>query len=176
MKIPDKMKPSTKLLTLLAGCLFFASCGNTNPQSRPAESQQDSIRVRTVLYRPGDYDSRNYRIPAIITAKDGSLVVATDKRKYNDADLPEDIDIIINRSTDGGLTWSAPFTLMEGQGVGKGYRRLRPRAHQRRRRSLGGFRGWLRLLAGPTRKPVACLRSKEFRQRPNLDRTERHYR
>ena len=115
------MKPSTKLLTLLAGCLFFASCGNTNPQSKPAESQQDSIRVRTVLYRPGDYDSRNYRIPAIITAKDGSLVVATDKRKYNDADLPEDIDIIINRSTDGGLTWSAPFTLMKGQGVGKGY-------------------------------------------------------
>ena len=41
-------------------------------------------------------------------AGDGSLVVASDKRKYNDRDLPEDIDILINRSTDGGRTWSEP--------------------------------------------------------------------
>lgn len=81
----------------------------------------DTVFTRTVLYRPGDFDSKNYRIPAIITASDGSLVVATDKRKYNDRDLPEDIDILINRSTDGGRTWSAPYTLAQGQGVGKGF-------------------------------------------------------
>lgn len=96
------------MLALLAFCV---SCNNAT----------NDIITRTVIYRPGDYNSTNYRIPAIITAKDGSLVIATDKRKFNDADLPEDIDILINRSTDGGRTWSEPYTLVEGQGVGKGF-------------------------------------------------------
>ena len=108
------------LFSLLALCCVFAACnsGQTQQQSAPVA---DTIITRTVLYRPGDYNSRNYRIPAIITAKDGSLVVATDKRKHNIDDLPEDIDILINRSTDGGRTWSEPYTLVEGQGVGKGF-------------------------------------------------------
>ena len=101
--------------------VVLTSCSNPQKPEQPEEPAFDTIVTRTVLYRPGDYDSRNYRIPAIITAKDGSLVVATDKRKYNDADLPEDIDILINRSTDGGHTWSEPYTLVEGQGVGKGF-------------------------------------------------------
>lgn len=106
---------------ILALGLALGSCNNAKRPQQQEEVTCDSIRLRTVLYHPGDYESRNYRIPAIVTAKDGSLVVATDKRKYNDADLPEDIDILINRSTDGGRTWSEPYTLMEGQGVGKGY-------------------------------------------------------
>ena len=109
------------LILVVAWGLSMASCNNSNQPLQSTEPSTDSIRLRTVLYRPGDYDSKNYRIPAIITAKDGSLVVATDKRKYNDADLPEDIDILINRSTDGGRTWSEPYTLMQGQGVGKGF-------------------------------------------------------
>ena len=101
--------------------LLLASCCNSNRHQQPTEPSNDSIRQRTVLYRPGDYGSHNYRIPAIITAKDGSLVVATDKRKNNDRDLPEDIDILINRSTDGGRTWSEPYTLAEGKGMGQGF-------------------------------------------------------
>ena len=108
-------------LVLLLFCVLFSACNNANQSVQPASQGCDSICLRTVLYRPGDYGSTNYRIPAIITAKDGSLVVATDKRKFNDADLPEDIDILINRSVDGGRTWSEPYTLVEGQGVGKGY-------------------------------------------------------
>ena len=112
-----------RLLTLitLAACAVMGACDTTSRPAQPTAQEPDSIRLRTVLYRPGDYDSKNYRIPAIITAKDGSLVVATDKRKNNDRDLPEDIDIIINRSTDGGRTWSEPYTLAQGQGEGKGF-------------------------------------------------------
>ena len=109
------------LFPILTFCLVVVACGNIEKPKPENEPKTDTIITRTVLYRPGDYDSRNYRIPAIITAKDASLVIATDKRKYNDADLPEDIDILINRSTDGGRTWSEPYTLMEGQGVGKGF-------------------------------------------------------
>ena len=109
------------LFIVLAFGLVLASCGNSNQTQQPAEPGCDSICLRTVIYRPGDYGSKNYRIPAIITAKDGSLVIATDKRKNNDIDLPEDIDILINRSIDGGRTWSEPYTLAEGQGRGKGF-------------------------------------------------------
>lgn len=82
---------------------------------------QEGFITRTVVYEPGDFGSQNYRIPAIITAEDGSLVIATDKRKNNDGDLPEDIDIVINKSTDGGKTWSEPLTLAQGTGYGHGF-------------------------------------------------------
>lgn len=109
------------LLFAFAMCFIFTACNHAKKPAQTIDPGPDSIRLRTVIYRPGDYNSTNYRIPAIITAKDGSLVIATDKRKYNDADLPEDIDILINRSTDGGRTWSEPYTLMQGLGVGKGF-------------------------------------------------------
>ncbi|MCF0201071.1 MAG: exo-alpha-sialidase [Bacteroidales bacterium] len=101
--------------------VFFVSCGNENVANQQVECKQDTIITRTTVYRPGDYDSRNYRIPAIITAADGSLVIATDKRKCNQNDLPEDIDILINRSVDGGRTWSEPYVLAQGTGYGQGY-------------------------------------------------------
>lgn len=81
----------------------------------------DCVIKREVLYRPGDYGSLYYRIPAIITAKDGTLVAFTDKRKFNESDLPSDIDVVCNYSTDNGSSWSEPYTIAEGQGVGKGF-------------------------------------------------------
>lgn len=89
---------------------------NGNP-----EGSREILLRRTLVYGPGDYGSANYRIPAITTAADGSLVILTDKRKNNSIDLPEDIDIVANRSTDGGKTWSEPFLVAEGQGHGKGF-------------------------------------------------------
>ena len=86
-----------------------------------AASAQDTLFTRTELYHPGDYGSTNYRIPALITAKDGTIVAVTDKRKYNEGDLPQDIDIICNRSTDGGQTWSEPYTIAQGTGVNHGF-------------------------------------------------------
>lgn len=73
------------------------------------------------IYAPGEKGSKSYRIPAIITAKDGSLVIATDRRKDNSTDLPEDIDVIVNRSTDGGKTWSDAITIARGTGRYQGY-------------------------------------------------------
>lgn len=73
------------------------------------------------LFRPGDYGSTNWRIPALLCLKDGSLLITCDKRKYNETDLPEDIDIVSRRSTDGGHTWSEPVTIVEGTGYKHGY-------------------------------------------------------
>ena len=90
----------------------------TNPS--PTGSRE-IILAHTLLLQPGDYNSTNYRIPAVITAKDGSIVAVTDKRKFNEGDLPEDIDIVCNRSTDGGHTWSEPYTIALGTGVNHGF-------------------------------------------------------
>ena len=86
----------------------------------PAGSRE-ILLAHTLIYQPGDYSSMNYRIPAVITAKDGSIVAVTDKRKYNEGDLPQDIDIVCNRSTDGGHTWSEPYTIALGTGVNHGF-------------------------------------------------------
>ena len=94
----------------------------TFPIDNPSPAgNREIIRASTMLYQPGDYNSTNYRIPAVITAKDGSIVAVTDKRKYNEGDLPQDIDIVCNRSTDGGHTWSEPYTIALGTGYNHGF-------------------------------------------------------
>lgn len=87
----------------------------------PEPGCREILLRRVKVLGAGDYGSAGYRIPAIVTLPDGTLLIATDKRKYNDADLPEDIDVIVQRSTDNGKTWSDPITVIEGQGFAKGY-------------------------------------------------------
>lgn len=103
------------ILSLILAIMVFSA------SAQPACPHADDTLTRTVIYRPGDYGSANYRIPAVITAKDGSIVAVTDKRKYNEGDLPQDIDIVCNRSTDGGLTWSEPYTIALGTGINHGF-------------------------------------------------------
>lgn len=67
--------------------------------------------TESVVLAGGNYGSKNYRIPAIITADDGALVTVTDRRINNNVDLPEHIDIYVNRSTDNGKTWSKPICI-----------------------------------------------------------------
>jgi sialidase-1 len=58
-----------------------------------------------VVFRAGDNGYDNYRIPSVITAKDGTLVAfAEARRSMSDAG---DIDLVCKRSADGGKTWSA---------------------------------------------------------------------
>jgi hypothetical protein len=78
------------------------------------------LLTNTLLFSCNDAGSKHYRIPAIVTAADGSLVTATDKRWNNSGDLPNDIDVLIRRSTDNGKTWSVPLTIA-GDGTTLGY-------------------------------------------------------
>lgn len=49
-------------------------------------------------------NSKFYRIPAIVTAMDGSLVTVADKRIEHNGALPSKIDIVSRCSTESGKT------------------------------------------------------------------------
>ncbi|HAD21294.1 MAG TPA: exo-alpha-sialidase [Opitutae bacterium] len=63
---------------------------------------------RKVLFPQGDGGSKYFRIPAIITAKNGDLLAVIDARRNTTRDLQHtrNIDIAFKRSSDDGQTWS----------------------------------------------------------------------
>ena len=61
------------------------------------------------VFTSGTEGYHTFRIPAIETAPDGTLIALAEARKYNSADPGfhgNDIDLVSKRSTDGGKTWS----------------------------------------------------------------------
>lgn len=104
--------------------LLLIFCSLAMLMSPPVQAQQvhretwgDGVE-RSLVYCPGDYGSRFYRIPAIVTAPDGSLVTVADKRIEHNGDLPAKIDIVSRRSTDGGMTWGDYVTVAAHDSIG----------------------------------------------------------
>ena len=66
------------------------------------------------LFVSGTNGTHSFRIPAIITAANGDLIVSCDARRRSAADikLQRTIDIVIRRSSDNGKTWS-PMELLD---------------------------------------------------------------
>lgn len=72
------------------------------------------------VFTSGQDGYRMYRIPAIETAPDGSLLAFAEGRKYGGGDPgfgKQDIDLVLKRSTDQGATWS-PMRVLEDPGEG----------------------------------------------------------
>ena len=114
----DMIKSSMKYAIRVSAfsMLMFGSMGLSAQQVHTAE-WADGVE-RALVYRPGDYGSKFYRIPAIVTAKDGSLVTVADKRIEHNGDLPAKIDVVSRRSTDGGRTWSEYVTVAAHDEIG----------------------------------------------------------
>lgn len=82
--------------------LAFAACAIGCAQ--PPEAPQ-----HTTLFRPGEYGSKYYRIPALVTTTEGTLLAVADRRIESQGDLPNAIDLVLRRSTDNGRSWSDPI-------------------------------------------------------------------
>ena len=68
------------------------------------------ILTQTDVFVSGTDGYHTYRIPALETAPDGSLIAFAEGRKYSEADGgfgTQDIDLVYKRSTDAGGNWSA---------------------------------------------------------------------
>lgn len=59
--------------------------------------------------------SNYYRIPSLITARDGSLVAAVDARFGGTHDSPNNLDTAVSLSHDGGENWADSFLVLNYQ-------------------------------------------------------------
>lgn len=122
MKTLFAFVPMMMLLTLAtAGCGKEPAVDNPNDTIAHEDPTPLEPYYEQCLFRPEDYNSKNWRIPAIRVLQDGSLIAFSDKRKYNESDLPEDIDIVYRHSTDCGRTWTEPQNLAVGTGYKHGF-------------------------------------------------------
>ena len=72
-------------------------------------------KYQYLFYSP-DENGKPFRIPAITTASDGTILAFSDYRPCgNDIGFGE-VDIMLRRSSDNGETWSEPIKIADGQG------------------------------------------------------------
>lgn len=72
-----------------------------------------SKRTGVAIRKAGDEGVNTYRIPGIVTTGRGTLLAVYDIRYNNAKDLPENIDVGLSRSTDGGTTWEPMKVIMD---------------------------------------------------------------
>jgi sialidase-1 len=65
---------------------------------------------KTDLFEAGKGGHKLYRIPGLVVTARGTVLAYCEARKHTGLDW-DDIEILLRRSTDGGKTWSAPYTL-----------------------------------------------------------------
>lgn len=84
----------------------------TLPQDEPEYGENVYKTGEYGIYDMGDYDSYNYRIPAMVTTSKGTLIAAADQRNTHWSDWGN-IDTVVRRSTDNGLTWEEPIDVID---------------------------------------------------------------
>ncbi len=96
-----------KRKSLLWGLLFLPF-GFISAQNDEPELAEGLIEVHDLFNTSMNTEVSCYRIPAIVTATNGDLVVAIDERvpSCNDLRGSRDINIVIRRSQDHGKSWS----------------------------------------------------------------------
>ena len=72
-------------------------------ESKPADGT-----TKDQPFKAGTGGSQNFRIPAMVTLSDGTIVAATDARWDTTTD-GHGLDTIVSRSKDGGATWNYTF-------------------------------------------------------------------
>jgi sialidase-1 len=65
------------------------------------------------LRNAGDAGAAAYRIPALATTREGTLVAAYDIRWKGWSDLPGDVDVGLSRSLDGGRSWEPMRVILD---------------------------------------------------------------
>ncbi len=75
--------------------------------AKPAHFEQTDVVVN------GQEGVFEYRIPGLVTTNRGTLIAFCDGRVKKSGDAPNDIDLVMKRSTDGGRTWSPLRTLVD---------------------------------------------------------------
>ena len=106
-------KPFFPVLTLLLILIFFTNESFAqiiiDENTSPLGAQKFGIALR----KHNDDGVHTYRIPGLETTNNGTLIAVYDVRRNSEVDLQEDIDVGMNRSTDGGKTWEPMKIIMD---------------------------------------------------------------
>lgn len=109
------------LFTLLATCTVASGCKESSDIKTSPSLKDDPITTiipassieKTMVFNAGVDGVHSYRIPSLVTAKDGSLLLFCEARKTSWRDKSP-TDIALKRSTDNGQTWSEMKILFNG--------------------------------------------------------------
>lgn len=107
-----RLRPEAKLSHKVdAACVHIeTSAGSIAPLD---ETPGVRKRIGVALRRHFDDGVHTYRIPALATTPQGTLLCVYDMRRRSSRDLQEDIDIGLLRSTDGGKSWEPQRVIMD---------------------------------------------------------------
>lgn len=94
-----------------AACTSIAIDGTEIPFSESAPPGRN--RIGYALRQQGQDGVNSTRIPGLATTNAGTLIAVYDNRNRSRIDLPGDIDVGMNRSTDGGQTWEPMKVIMD---------------------------------------------------------------
>jgi len=95
------------LIQTLVATISVAACVGAEP-----------LLTHTDVFTAGEDGYHSFRIPAVETAPDGSLIAFCEARKFSAADPgfgKQEIDLVYKRSTNNGAAWS-PMTVLEHAG------------------------------------------------------------
>ncbi|WP_059011935.1 sialidase family protein [Streptomyces specialis] len=116
---------ATLLLSALMA-LWASAPATASPLPPPAASPRTSSPPTSPppaeLSRPFERDTGGYacyRVPAVVTAPDGTLLAFAEARVEDCSDVGH-IDLVLRRSADGGRTWE-PLTVLAGADDDAGY-------------------------------------------------------
>jgi sialidase-1 len=86
-----------------------------NGHKYQAESDRPHVALKPAKkIRKANQDGvHTYRIPAMVTSNEGTLLAVYDVRRDDSSDLQGDIDVGLSRSTDGGETWEPMQIIMD---------------------------------------------------------------
>ena len=70
------------------------------------------------LFDTGYHGAESYRIPSLLTLDSGVVLAGADQRVSIPNDAPNDINLVMRRSLDGGQTWEEMRTLISLPGTG----------------------------------------------------------
>lgn len=106
-----KLKPSASLSNRIrARCDLLIADKEREPDSSTDPIHQ---RIGYAVRKTNDDNCQVFRIPGLATTKNGTLIGVYDVRYRGWGDLPNDIDVGMSRSTDGGQTWEPMKIIMD---------------------------------------------------------------
>lgn len=112
------------IFLMMINLLLFQACkGKDDLKNTPDTNNKEEIKTiipassitKKTVFNAGDAGIYAYRIPSLVTTKNGSLLLFAEARKTSWKDKSP-TDVVVKRSTDNGQTWSDMITVFAATG------------------------------------------------------------